>query len=83
MKVAQKGEDCCMRHREEWRETDEHEVLGRLRGAMTAKPVDWVEISDILWWARGKDEEDEEEEGGDVMLRYMDYLRHHLREHAL
>ena len=66
-----------MRMREEWKEADEHEMLGRLRGAMSRKPVDWGEISDILWWAGRKDEE-----GGDVMLRYMDYLRHHLREHA-
>lgn len=67
-----------MRHREEWKEADEHEMLGRLRGAMAAKPVDWAEISDILWWARRWDEN----EGGDVMLRYVDYLRHHLREHT-
>ena len=66
-----------MRHREEWKEADEHEMLGRLRGGMAAKPVDWGEISDILWWAGRK-----EEEGGDVMARYMDYLGHHLREHA-
>ena len=61
-----------MRHREEWKEADEHEMLGRLRGAMAAKPVDWAEISDILWWARRHEEK--EEGGWDVMLRYQQRL---------
>jgi formylglycine-generating enzyme required for sulfatase activity len=67
-----------MREREEWKVLDEDEMWGRLRGGMSRKPIDWAEISDILWWARGRDEE----AGGDAMERFLDYLRHHLRDHA-
>ena len=67
-----------MQHREEWKRADEDGMLARLRQAIAAKPVDWTEISDILWWARRRDGEG----GGDVMLRYVDYLGHHLRKHA-
>jgi formylglycine-generating enzyme required for sulfatase activity len=67
-----------MREREEWKVLGEDEMWGRLRGGMSRKPIDWAEISDILWWARARDEE----AGGDAMERFLDYLRHHLQEQA-
>jgi len=67
-----------MRIQKDWGKKQEDEMWGHLRTAMAAKPVDWAEISDVLWWARVRDEE----VGGDTMLRFLDYLRHHLRDHA-
>ena len=68
-----------MRHREDWKDLSEDEGWGYLRRAIASKPVDWSEISDLLWWARAK----EEKEGGDGMQRYLDYLRYHLCEYAV
>jgi formylglycine-generating enzyme required for sulfatase activity len=53
-----------MRVREGWKDLVEDEMWGYLRGGMSRKLVDWVEISDVLWWARARDEE----VGGDAIL---------------
>ena len=73
-----------MRHRAEWiNKLEEADGWAFLRRAMTSKPVDWAEISDVLWWAGVYDlkREDEGEESEHLRDRYLDYLRYHLRSH--
>ena len=48
-----------MRHREEWKDWKAEDGMKALRVAMSRASVDWGEISDLLWWARKKEEEED------------------------
>ena len=68
-----------MRHREEWKDWKAEDGMKALRVAMSRDgAVDWGEISDLLWWARKK----EEEEDWALPSLFLENLARYFPEHA-